>query len=174
VYLKSWSKEHGWYNTELTSRVFPVDAWIMASGYVHLDAIRNGMYMDTLSIKQSVALCLVDLANGHSKKYPAASPQFSLQCAELALEHYPNCTPALLLKAESLKKAVELSIGQQNTIYTTELEHLPEAKELVTRMEEAYGTLHRLGYRHMPKQMYVQWLQELEKEKEKYQNPNMN
>ena len=34
----------------------------MASGYIHTDAIRNGVYMKALNDKESIALCLVDLA----------------------------------------------------------------------------------------------------------------
>jgi hypothetical protein len=62
VYIKQYAKQGGWYNTELTSYQFPIDSWIMASGYIHLSAIQNGVYMDTLSNKQSLAVCLIDLA----------------------------------------------------------------------------------------------------------------
>ncbi len=34
-------------NTELTSRSFPTDAWIMATGYISPDAVRSGIYLDT-------------------------------------------------------------------------------------------------------------------------------
>src|SRR5690606_31756836 len=43
VYIKHKNKANGWYNTELTSGIFPNDAWLMASGYVHVDAIKNGV-----------------------------------------------------------------------------------------------------------------------------------
>jgi hypothetical protein len=68
IYIKHYSEVHGWYNTELTSGLFPIDAWIMASGYIHLSAVQNRLYMDTLSEKQSVAICLVDLAKGYERK----------------------------------------------------------------------------------------------------------
>jgi hypothetical protein len=54
IYIKAQNKRAGWYNIELTCGDFPTDAWLMASGYIHTDAIRNGIYMDTLSLKQSV------------------------------------------------------------------------------------------------------------------------
>jgi len=66
-YIKHRNKKNGWYNTELTSGIFPIDAWIMASGFVHLDAIVNGVYMKALTDKESIALCLVDLAQGYQK-----------------------------------------------------------------------------------------------------------
>ena len=61
MYIKAWNKRAGWYNIELTCADFPTDAWLTASGYIHLDAIRNGIYMDTLSVQQSIALCLTDI-----------------------------------------------------------------------------------------------------------------
>ena len=41
IYIKAHSQAKGWYNTELTSATFPVDAWIIASGYVTTTAIQN-------------------------------------------------------------------------------------------------------------------------------------
>lgn len=39
IYIKLFAESTGWYNTELTSATFPIDAWIIASGYVNIDAI---------------------------------------------------------------------------------------------------------------------------------------
>lgn len=56
AYIKLHNQADGWYNVELTSGQFPTDVWIKASGYIHTDAIRNGIYMDTLSLKATVLL----------------------------------------------------------------------------------------------------------------------
>jgi hypothetical protein len=69
IYIKNYSQKTGWYNTELTSASFPIDAWLIASGYIHMDAIRNEVYMDTLSKKESLALTLLDLAQGYERKF---------------------------------------------------------------------------------------------------------
>lgn len=45
MYIKAWNKRAGWYNIELTCADFPTDAWLTASGYIHLDAIRNGILL---------------------------------------------------------------------------------------------------------------------------------
>src|SRR5690554_6947631 len=70
VYIKHNSERHGWYNTELTSGIFPIDAWIMTSGFVHVDAITNGVYMKALNNKESIAVLLVDLAENYNAKFP--------------------------------------------------------------------------------------------------------
>lgn len=154
MYIKLQSKELGWYNTELTSGIFPIDAWLMASGYIHLSSIQNGIYMDTLSQKQSVALCMIDLAQGYKRKFDASN-EFVLNCCDTALEYYPNFINALLLKAET--------ILQSNT---TEKD-LQELKIL-------YQKIHNLGFRKMPEKMYIEWLVSLKEEKNKYQNKKIN
>ncbi len=107
VYIKHQCKKAGWYNTELISASFPIDAWIMASGYVHLDAIRNGVYMKPLSEKESVAMCLVDLAMGFDRKYPNNDGEFVSKCCDLALEHFPDYINGLMLKAETYLRLVK-------------------------------------------------------------------
>jgi hypothetical protein len=119
----------------------------MASGYIHLDALKNGIYMDTLSLKQSVTLCLVDLAQGYQAKFGIQDGSFILQCCETALKYFPNYINALLLKAETLTALYRQSLALSN-----------ENKELFAQMNELYTHIHQLGYRKMPQSMYLNWL----------------
>ena len=98
IYIKLFSEQTGWYNTELTSATFPVDAWIMASGYITTDAIRNSLYMDTLSTKQTVANCLVDLAHGYQRKFGRENPDFVIKCCNTVLQYHPANVNAMLTK----------------------------------------------------------------------------
>jgi hypothetical protein len=166
-YIKSKCKKGGWYNTELTSATFPIDAWIMASGYISVQAVQNRLYMDTLSQKQALAICMTDLAQGYVKRFGTdADLDFILQCTNQALNNYPNYVNALLLEAETLKdKFEQLTISAK---YDEETKI--EAKNTFDKMEAAYVNIHELGYRTMPKEMYMQWLMELNQEKDKYLN----
>jgi len=171
IYIKHHSKKTGWYNTELTSGSFPIDAWLMASGYIHLDAIRNGVYMDTLSQKESLALTLVDLAKGYERKFGVQDGAFMLKAANRALEVNPDFINALLLKAETQKKLFEnemLLRGMKNP--NDLIEQSEEYRNLFLEMQNFYVKIHKLGYRQMPEEMYVDWLMSLEKEKERYKN----
>ncbi len=149
IYIKVQNKRTGWYNIELTCADFPTDAWLMASGYIHLDAIRNGIYMEALTPEQSVSLCLIDLAQGYNVKYGLGDGSFVLKCCDTALTHFPNNINALLFKAETLsalyKQAQNEGIKQS----------------LFERMNELYPKIHELGYRKMPKGMYENWLKSL-------------
>lgn len=154
LYIKNRCKGYGWYNTELTSGNFPIDAWITASNYVPLKAIQNGIYMDTLSNRQSIALCLLDLAKGYAFKTKNYTNGFIIKCCDLVLKYHPVNVQALLLKAETLKNIYTQSGNSNN---------YPEIEKLYTR-------LYNLGYREMSPRMYQQWLTSLMTEKDKYIN----
>lgn len=171
TYIKLWSKKTGWYNTELTSGYFPIDAWIMASGYVHLNAVQNRVYMDTLSDKQSIAVCLVDLAKGYEKRFGTGADQkFIIDCCNTALAYYPQYVNGLVLKAETFKKDYEERMARHGVKYPSDLFSIPEEKKIFDEMQSLYLHIHQLGYRKMPLEMYLNWLTDIDKEKGKYLN----
>ena len=157
VYLKQHDRKDGWYNTELTSYTFPIDAWLTASGYISRETIISGIYMDTLSTKQNVVLCLVDLAKGYERKVGrVAAEPFVSKCTDLALQYFPNYINAQLLQAETLRQKFE----RQTT--------KPDAQRVYVAMEAAYTRIFDTGYREMPPQMYTDWLRSVNDEKQKY------
>lgn len=164
IYIKQHSKAFGWYNTELTSGMFPIDSWLMASGYIHLSAIRNGVYMDTLSAKQSIGACMLDLAMGYQRKFGTKDGSFILSACDKVLEYHPNNINALLFKAET-----------KMTIWKQDNGALKEQKQKeFEEIQNLYTQIHRLGYRKMPTDMYLDWLVSLKEEKHKYQNQKIN
>lgn len=173
IYIKLFSESKGWYNTELTSATFPIDAWIIASGYVTIDAIRNGLYMDTLSTKQSVAHCLVDLAHGYQNKYGKENPEFVIKCCNTALQYHPTNVSALITKAEAQKYYIHSLMKAKNLQKPEQLFADQNIKEMYSEMESIYVDLYKSGYRRMPEEMYMQWLGILNKEPEKYVNQGM-
>lgn len=170
IYIKHRTEKGGWYNVELTSASFPTDAWLMASGYISLEAVQNSIYLDTLSEKESIALCVIDLAQGYNHKYPDNDGTFVIQCCDLALKHFPKYTNAILLKAETRLKQLQAMQKQYGYAYLKEVTKLPEGKKRWDEMNSLYMQLYQLGYRQMPEQMYVEWLASLKTEKEKYTN----
>lgn len=164
IYLKHRNKRLGWYNTELTSGEFPTDAWIKASGYITLDAIRNGIYMDTLSQAQSIALCAFDLAKGYAAKTGNYYDGFILKCCDLALKYHDKNINALILKAETLKKLYDRC---------RELNDTPGMQRYHEQMQPLYLRGLQLGYREMPPEMYRAWLESAKEGKEKFSNPEI-
>jgi len=173
IYIKLHCKKTGWYNTELTSATFPVDAWIMASGYVNLDAIRNGLYMDTLSLKQSVAFCLLDIAQGYQRKFEKNNPEFVFKCCETVLKYHPVNVNAMLTKAETQKRFIEARMKTESVKDPKALFADNSIKMMYADMELTYVRLHKLGYRRMPEEMYLKWMGMLKNEPEKYFDKKM-
>jgi hypothetical protein len=164
IYIKQRCKSIGWYNTELTSGMFPIDSWLMASGYVHLKSIQSGIYMDALDDKQSIAVCLIDLAQGYRKKFGIEDVSFIIKSCDKALEFYPNYINALLLQAE-----IKLKLWEK-----VSHDSLETSAEGLAEIQALYNRIHELGYRKMPDGMYLDWLVSLKNEKSKYQNTKIN
>ncbi|WNI35924.1 hypothetical protein [Chryseobacterium sp. SG20098] len=173
IYIKHNIKSIGWFNTELTSGIFPQDSWLMASGYIHLDAIQNGVFMKALNNKESLALLLVDLANAYERSYPENDGSFSLKCAERAIQIHPYLANALILQAETHKKQFQRLMKEQNTKDIQSILSNPKAKELFDLMNKEYAHIHKIGYRSMPEEMYLDWLVSLKTERSKYEDKRL-
>lgn len=160
IYLRNRCKKLGWFNTELTSGEYPNDAWVMASGFVSTDAIRSGIYMDTLSTIQAVANCALDLAKGYENKYKIYTDSFIVRCCDLTLKYHSNNINAIVYKAEVLKK-----------MYLVYQKERPElAPAIYSDMEKLYLRAIDLGYKEMPEKMYREWLTSVMQQKDKYAN----
>lgn len=81
-----------------------------------------------------------------------------------ALEHYPNYAHARILKAELLKNAYEQEMQRYEVSYPSGLWFKPELKQQFEELQSEYLDLYRLGYRQMPKEMYLNWLLDIKKE----------
>lgn len=161
IYLKNRCKKTGWYNTELTSGEFPTDAWIKASGYVSIESIRNGIYMDTLGQKESIALCVYDLAKGYLTQTGNFSDGFILKCCDLSLKYYPNNINAIILKAETLRKCYDMEVNKEESELT---------QMYLNQMKNLYVQGLNLGYREMPPAMYMAWLSSISQQDGKFVN----
>lgn len=160
IYIRNRCKGIGWYNTELTSGNFPIDAWITGPGYIPVKAIQAGLYMDTLNNQQAIALCVLDLAKGYEHQAKNYYDGFILKCCDLVLKYHSVNPQALLLKAETLKKVYEKQKQEQ----------VEEASITFDKMQQTYIQLYDLGYREMPEKMYLDWLVSIQKQQSKFRN----
>ncbi len=173
VYIKQQNLKDGWYNTELTSGNFPNDAWLMASGYIHLDAISNKIYMEALNDQQSIAMCIIDLAEGYNRAFPANDGSLPLLACEIALKVYPNYINGRILRAETIKKALQQRIENEGGEFSEKIRENKKYKDVFLQMQHEYAVIHHAGYRRMPEEMYLKWLSSLNEEREKYLNKDI-
>jgi hypothetical protein len=174
IYIKLFNQKDGWYNVELTSGEFPIDGWLMASGYIHLTAVQNAIYMDTVSDRKCIAMCLLDLAQGYQRKFGLQDGSFILQCCNAALNYFPNYINALLLQSETYQAQFTQKLKKSNFQNPQDLINSDTAaKSLFNKLEGTVKEIHRLGYRRMPERMYMEWLASLKTQKDKFTNKNI-
>jgi RHS repeat-associated protein len=157
TYIKQWNDKTGWYNTELTSGRFPYDAEIKNNSYIKHEAIVDGVYMDTLTVKENISYAITDLAQGYIKKFGYDDIETPVRWLEAALVYYPDFPNALILKSELLKKKYETAAtekGEKNFLKPKDT----ELKKKFEELEKSYFSVHQVGYRRMPKEMYLNWL----------------
>lgn len=167
-YIKFPDNNGNWHNLELTNGMLTSDAFIVESGYIKAEALMNKIYMDTISVKQTVAFCMVDMVKGYIKKY--GYDNFVLDVAEYALEQNNEDVFARMIKA-NYHTALSMYVVQQMGYPSLDSVLLdPKAKEIFEARNFSYDELERVGYEEMPKPVYEKWLHSLEEEKAKQQH----
>ncbi|MBS1506086.1 MAG: hypothetical protein JSS79_05535 [Bacteroidetes bacterium] len=158
TYIKQWNDKTGWYNTELTTGSFPTDAELKYNSYIKNEAIISGVYMDTLSTKEIISYAITDLAQGYLRKLDYKDTTTPLQWLETALTYYPDYPNAMIMRAELMKKEYERLMENKHVGRFSELWNDKDSKDKFEKLEQAYTQVHEIGYRRMPKQMYLNWL----------------
>ncbi len=102
--------------------------------------------MDTLSNKQAIANCLLDLAQGYQHQFGKENPEFVVKCCNTVLQYHPANINAMLTKAEAQKHYISSLMKAQNAQKPEKLFSDSSAKEMYNEMETIYVQLHKLGY----------------------------
>lgn len=166
MYIKQRNKNIGWYNVELTSGQYPKDAYLISTGYISRDNIVSGLYMDTLSLKESVALCLMDLCHAYRiKMESSANILFQLNCADKSLAIKPNLIDGLLRKQRVHKILWEKYQSANNSA-------LASANK--KNYDETNAKLIKLDYRDVPQEVFEKWYTTYQQNKSKYDNSEIN
>lgn len=164
-YIKLKDGKGNLLNFETTNGYYTTDVWVQSSGYIKAEALRSGIYMDTMSRKEVVAATLADLAKGYAIKY--GFDQFVLDCLDKALEYSPNNVYALQLRSDYQTYLFFYVLEQLGRPPVEQLPNYPKVYELFLKMHEIYGEVDALGFEQMPEEVYQKWLQSFETEREK-------
>ncbi len=167
-FVRLQDENNQWYNLELTNGHLVSDAWVMGSGYITSDAIRNGIYLDTLGTKELVAQQLVDLAMGFKNKF--GNDPIIKSAVDSALVYQPNSIQALMVKSNYQTELVEWLWRVRGRPQPQHFENDPRIREIVAQRNAIYRKIDDTGYQEMPEEAYQQWLQTVldEKEKQEY------
>lgn len=163
TYIKVDNGKGNILNYEATNGYYTTDVWVQSSGYIKAEALRSGIYMDTMGKCEVIAACLADMAKGYAVKY--GFDNFVLNCLEKSLEHSPNNVYALQLKSDYQTYLFFYVIDQLGRPPVERLPEFPKAYELFLKMHEVYGQIDGIGFEEMPQDAYERWLKSFETEK---------
>lgn len=159
LYIKHKDDKGQWVNVELTNGSFPRDGWVISSLSITTEAIKNEIYMEPLSLKESVALTMIDLALAYKSQF--GHDDFTVKCIDTAIKYFPKCVNSYMIKSEILGERLTAMKQANKTKEVTLIE-----KEL----KGLYDKIDAMGYKDMPKEQYEQWVKNVEAEKKKTKN----
>lgn len=153
IYIQHQDPKGDYYNVELATAGHPTDGTIQTLTHTTSTAIRSGVALRSYDDKQSIGLCLVNLAKSYEHRFNTKSHVFLLRCAELALAHDSLNLNALLLKQQVLDEQVT-EYARRNSAYgIPPLKKQPKIWQTMKALETHLALLYRLGYREMPVDM---------------------
>ena len=163
VYIKHIDEKGQWSNIELTNGGFPRDQWIIKQMAISVEAIKNGVYMNPLSQKESIAMTMFDLASAYS--YQFGEDDFMLQMTDSALSYFPKCIPLIMTKANFYRNKIDVENKKENPDKVLIANNINLYKETVSIVAS-------LGYKDMPIEQYQEWVKSVNEEKVKISAKN--
>ncbi|MEN9611345.1 MAG: hypothetical protein RLZZ628_2159 [Bacteroidota bacterium] len=164
-YVRLQDEKRNWYNLELTNGHYSADSWILGSSFIKAEALKNQLYMDTLSAKALIAGTLNELAQGYAQKF--GYDPFVLQCAETTLKQHPKDIYALQLKSDYATMRFKYVLHQLNYPPKNQIHLYPKAQQVLQEMYAIYHFIDQTGYEPMPEELYKAWLKSFDDQKGK-------
>ena len=165
TYIRLQDSKQNWYNLELTNGHYSADSWVLSSGFIKSEALKNQLYMDTLSKKELIAGTLHELNMGYAQKF--GYDRFVLQTAETTLKHHPNNVFSMQMKSDWATMRFRYVLHQLNYPPKDQIYLYPKANQVLQEMYEIYKYIDQTGYEQMPEERYKEWLKSFDKEKAK-------
>ena len=169
TYAKFKDQSGNWHNLELTNGRIVSDAFIIGSGYITAEALKNRIYMEPLTKKQTIGQCLADLAKEYAWKY--GYDGFVSQCVDTTLKYDPTNIFARQVKSDYQTLRFDYVVNQVGRPHPDILKtHYPKVYQLLKERNQTYYIVDASGYQEMPEQAYQDWLNSVNKEKEKQEH----
>lgn len=156
------------YNFETTNGNLVTQNFHMQCGYISATALKNGMYLDTLSSRKLYAQILGNMLLGYSTRVP----RFDMMANKMTQR---------ILSVDSnniIGLSTLANIHRYNVIQLSKAADYPPEKEFPNhpklnaeyQLYKAYEhRLEELGYQDIPAQAYELWLRSVEREKQNEQ-----
>ena len=161
-YIQVLGPDGGLYSYETTNGHFTTDAFYTTTGYVKTAALKTRAYLDTLTLRQTIAYQVTDLAQGYAHYY--GDDAFTERCAELALQHYPQSIQARIILHNAALSRFARAYQAVGSPPKEEARQIPALKPLWAKVEQTNQALAALGYEEIPPEKYALWLKSAQDE----------
>jgi hypothetical protein len=164
MYIKIKDKKGVYYNLELTNGRITSDAFVLGSGYITSEALKNHLYMEPLTKKQVIAVTVNDLTSNYLDNIGYTT--FALQCNDSVMKYEPNNFQALSIRSNYYTAHFKYVMDQIQKPTLEQLQtYYPKVYQLYLTRNRIYDKIDQSGYRKMPEEVYQEWLKSAEKEK---------
>lgn len=157
-FVKYLDNKGGIHNYEPTSNYKIDDKWYQDYFHLSKTAIQSGIYLDTLNKKQIIASTLQDLAFAYLIKHGVSDGEFATKCINRSMDYFPNKNniQALFLKSEILSRMLDRIMNENKITNISNIENIPQAKEIYLEIVENENLIRQLGYQSMPEEQYLE------------------
>ena len=159
-------------NFETTNGNLVSNNWLLQSGFINANALKEKTYLDTLSQRKLYAHCLSDLMLGYMNKF--GYDQLSDQIKRKILQIDSTNMTALIVDANLKTMIARQKITEAGKPKVEDLPKFPDAYKAYLDMHAAYEKVDGRGYQDMPKKAYQAWLKSIDKEKKKQKTKELN
>ncbi len=153
IYIQHRDPKGDYYNVELATAGNPRDGTLQTLTHTTTDAIMSGIALRDYTEKQSIGLCMINLAKSYEHSFDTKDDEFLLRCAETVLNCDSLNLNALLLKQQVLDNRVVNYAEQSSNQNIIKLKQDKNIQQTFFELEKHTALLYRLGYRQMPLDM---------------------
>lgn len=152
-------------SVELTNGMFSANSFVLNSGYIKAEALKNKLYMQNLTNKELLSQAYVDLASGYIHKF--GYDEFVAKVLDKALYLNPNNINATLWKSNTdqmrfLQACSRFNIDPENKEQLEKIRDHPPLEDQFLRIKAGFDYIDQSGFAQMPPEQYEQWLGSLQ------------
>jgi hypothetical protein len=121
------------------------------------------VYMHALGQKESIAVCMEDLAGTYLNKYGyGRNDDFVLRCLNASIKANPVYIVAIATKSNVLSQQLLKECKKRDIPHFKYAKDVPDLKDLALQVEALYKQTDELGYEEMPREQYGDWVTKMQ------------
>jgi regulator of sirC expression with transglutaminase-like and TPR domain len=163
--------EGEFYNFEATSGGLKAGNSYVNEFSITSQAIKNGVYLQSLNKKQTLAVMLNELAQHYSQSTENSDFDKAFELTSLMLEHYPNAVTAMIIRGNTWRNIMyrDLKAVEQKGIKQMTLPMKKHFDELLARNLQWYEKAESLGWREPAKEYEERYLKMVNEARKSYE-----